>query len=148
MRRTLTHFLVALTTLVSSMPAQAHSTTCSNPRRERVLSAALIRLPTDNIQVLERRFEAIAGRIGMETWGSGLSENGRVESKTLGLGSPQGSVSIKAKWRPGQKAATLEVKRTCINDALEPWRGYWWGLVRALELNGYTVLPLSKSEVR
>jgi hypothetical protein len=129
--------------------ARALSTACSNPQRERILSAAQIMLPRDNIRSLERRFDMLAPRIGMSTWGTALaSSSGHVESRTLGLQSPEVSVSIEAHWRPGQKFVTVEVRRTCINDALEPWRHYWWGFVTELENAGYAVKPVSKQKVR
>lgn len=142
-----TILIVTLATL-PSVPVQATSTVCSNPRRERVLASAVVRLPTDNIQALERSFD-IAGRgIGMSPWGTSLLDrHGRVERQTLGLQSPRVSVSVRAKWRPGQRAADVEIWRTCINDASEPWRGYWWGLVNALESAGYTVMPASARKV-
>jgi hypothetical protein len=32
------------------------------------------------------------------------------------------------------------VRRTCINDALEPWEGYWSGFVSGLRDAGYEVV--------
>lgn len=134
--------LVLALIFATPMPAEATSTICSNPKRERVLASAVIRLPSDNIQALERRFAIAAPRIDMESWGTALNNrSGKVERQTLGLQSPRVSVSIEADWRPGQNAATLRLRRTCINDAIEPWRGYWWGLVSELETAGYTVTP-------
>lgn len=99
-------------------------------------------LPSDSIEALERRFTVISTQVGMETWGTALSDqSGKIEHQTLGLQSPHVSVSIKAKWQPGQRFAALTVERTCYNDALEPWRGYWWGVVNRLEKAGYSVRP-------
>lgn len=127
--------------LLSIMPSGsgALTTVCSDPSRARVLASTVVRLPTDNIDALERRFDVLAPSLGMTTWGVTSSKGNRVEQKTLGLQSPEVSVSIEAHWRPGQRAATVEVSRTCINDALEPWRSYWAGLVSGLRRAGYTV---------
>ena len=133
--------LVPMLTIGSSN-SHALTTFCSNPNRERVLEAATVNLPRDNIQKLESRFDRIANVVGMTTWGVESSDRqGRVESQTIGLQSPKVSVSIEARWKPGRKSADLQVRRTCINDALEPWRGYWLGVVSQLERAGYTVLP-------
>jgi len=130
--------------LAVSLPSQsiALSTVCSHPKRARTLSAATIALPTGDTRPLERRFDVIAKRIGMLPWGSALSDaNGKIERQTIGLQSPKVSVSIEARWQSGQKYATLRVRRTCINDALEPWHGYWRTLLQELKRSGYKVSP-------
>ena len=125
-----------------SLPALGMSTVCRNPSRERALAAASIKLPRDDIHALERRMEKVGKGIRMETWGTALSDRfGRIERQTLGLQSRKVSVSIRAKWQPGHKAADVQIWRTCINDDLEPWRGYWRGFVQALRRAGYTVVP-------
>jgi hypothetical protein len=141
--------LVSILAIGSSASTQATSTICSNPARARVLSTAIVMLPSDAIGTLERRFAIIAPQVGMETWGTSVSDRtGKVERQTLGLQSPQVSVSIKAKWQPGQRFATISVERTCYSDNLEPWRGYWWGTVSGLEKAGYLVRPAFRRKVR
>lgn len=108
-----------------STQAAAYSSVCSNPKRARTLATAIIALPDDNIAKLEATFEKLSSHVGMTTWGVGSSEEGRTLSQTLGLQSPKVSVSITARWKPGQRNALLKIERTCINDDLEPWAGYW-----------------------
>lgn len=112
---------------------------CSNPSREKVLQTATIVLPTGNIGLLKRRFEKLAGPLGMTTWGTVLSERGAVESQTLGLQSPKVSVSISANWKSGQRFARAKVERTCFTDDLEPWKGYWSRFLAGLRASGFKV---------
>ena len=136
-------FSILLIGLIGLIPGSSFgsSSVCSNPARARVLARATIFLPSDNIGTLEHRFAIIAPKIGMSTWGTGLDERGKILAQTLGLQSPKVSVSIQADWKPGQRAALLSIERTCIDDTLEPWRGYWWGLIGRLESAGYRVTP-------
>ncbi|MBB3911454.1 hypothetical protein [Sphingomonas desiccabilis] len=113
-------------------------TICSDPERARVLARATIILPDDNIDKLGDDFERISKLINMTTWQVGMtSEKGVRESLTLGLQSAKVSVGIEADGEPGQRTAKLQVKRTCINDDLEPWSGYWSDLKRELKARGY-----------
>lgn len=81
-----------------------------------------------------------AKRIGMTPWGSGLLDShGKTLRQTLAMQSPKVSVSAEARWEAGQLRVPLVIRRTCINDALEPWRGYWSNLVRELRKRGYRV---------
>ncbi|KTE08919.1 hypothetical protein ATE71_13425 [Sphingopyxis sp. H115] len=96
-------------------------------------------LPTRDIEALEQRFELVAPKIGMTTWGVAGDDGRGIRDVTLGLQSPKVSVSITAEWRTGQKAAFLQVERTCINDALEPWQPYWKHFLSELREAGYVV---------
>lgn len=126
----------AILALCSSQAA-AYSSVCSNPKRARVFATAVIILPDDDIKKLEAAFEKLSTRVGMTTWGVGSSEGGRTLSQTLGLQSPKVSVSITARWKPGKRNALLKVERTCINDDLEPWAGYWRKVRSELTQAGY-----------
>jgi hypothetical protein len=92
---------------------------------------------SNDISKLEKSFEASSKRIGMTTWAVGSELHGKVSSKTLGLQSPKYSVSITADWKPGDHRALLKVERTCINDDLEPWKGFWNALRGELVEAGY-----------
>ncbi|RYG87169.1 MAG: hypothetical protein EON59_08205 [Alphaproteobacteria bacterium] len=116
-------------------------TICSDPKRARVLARATVILPDDDIDKLGEQFELLSKSIDMTTWRVGMSSaKGVRELLTLGLQSPKVSVGITAEWKPGRRAAKLQVERTCINDDLEPWLGYWSGLKRALKARGYRLL--------
>ena len=127
--------------LATCLSTSASGTTliCSHPDRAGIKSKAVVSLPTDNIDMLDRRFGWTAARIGMSTWGVGASERGRVTSRTLGMQSPKVSVSISAEWKPGQRAAKLVVERTCYTDDLEPWLPYWRAFLAELRRAGYQV---------
>jgi hypothetical protein len=126
----------AILALCSSQVA-AYSSVCSNPKRARTLATAIVVLPDDNITKLEAAFEKLSTRVGMTTWSVGSSKEGRTLSQTLGLQSPKVSLSITARWKPGQHNALLKVERTCINDDLEPWAGYWGKVRNELDRAGY-----------
>ena len=128
---------VAVTPIASD--AHATSTSCSNPKRARVLATAQVALPTRNIEALERRFGLVAPKIGMTTWGVEGNDGRGIRDVTLGLQSPKVSVSITAEWRTGRNAAVLQVERTCINDSLEPWQGYWKNFLSELRKAGYAI---------
>jgi hypothetical protein len=117
--------------------ADGYSSSCSDPSRAKILETATILLPSDDIGELEKSFDASSKRIGMTTWAVGSELHGKVLSKTLGLQSPKYSVSITADWKPGDHHALLKVERTCINDDLEPWEGFWSGLRGELAEAGY-----------
>jgi hypothetical protein len=113
-------------------------TICSDPKRARVLASAMVILPDDDIDRLGQQFEQLSKIIGMTTWSVGMtSGKGVREALTLGLQSPKVSVAITADWKPGLRAAKLQVERTCVNDDLEPWPEYWSGLKRELKGRGY-----------
>ncbi|MEL7216839.1 MAG: hypothetical protein AAGK01_00230 [Pseudomonadota bacterium] len=127
--------------LAGLSPSVANATTliCSDPDRARILDRATVALPTDKIEMLERRFGWTAERIGMTTWGVASGENDLPRRKTLGMQSPKVSVSIQAEWSSGQKFANLAIERTCYTDDLEPWRPYWRAFLRELRTAGYRV---------
>jgi hypothetical protein len=131
--------MIAIAVALIAPEARATSTTCSNPKREQVLATARVALPTRNIEALEQRFELLAPKIGMTTWGVAGDDGRGIRDVTLGLQSPKVSVGITAEWRTGQKAALLQVERTCINDALEPWQPYWKHFLSELREAGYVV---------
>jgi hypothetical protein len=132
------HTIVGATIFaLCSSQAVAYSSVCSNPKRARTLATAIVALPDDNIAKLEATFEKLSSRVGMTTWSVGSSEEGRNLSQTLGLQSPKVSVSITARWKPGQRNALLKVERTCINDDREPWAGYWQKVRNELGQAGY-----------
>ncbi|MDO9488091.1 MAG: hypothetical protein Q7J32_06925 [Sphingomonadaceae bacterium] len=126
-------------------PASGTSLICSNPERARILARAKILLPRERINVLEARFATVAKNIGMTTWAVG-SQNGAgvVKSKTLGLQSPEVSVSISARWKPGLASANVIVERTCYTDDLEPWKGYWQNFLSGIRAAGYDVRETGK----
>jgi hypothetical protein len=125
----------------ASSPSTADSTVCSNPERARVLARASVKLPDGDVKKLEASFEKLAETLGMTTWGVEASKKDGtgVSSKTLGLQSPQVSVGITARWKPGKKSAKIVIERTCYSDHLEPWKGYWTGFLSGLKSEGYNV---------
>lgn len=125
-----------------SVPNQtsALSTVCSEPDRARVLAAVTVKLPTDDIQALEELFSTLAPQLGMTTWAVTSSEHGRLLAKDIGLQSPEVSVSIEASWEAGTNEAVVQLQRTCINDSLEPWEGYWSGFLDGLNIAKYEVV--------
>jgi hypothetical protein len=135
-------FFIAVILLVGvSTPSAAESTICSNPQRAGVLAHAKVKLSANNIDTLEATFEKLANSLGMTTWGVEASKNDGtgVSSKTIGLQSPQASVSISGRWKPGQRSVKIIIERTCYSDDLEPWEGYWNGLLSGLKSDGHQV---------
>ncbi len=132
----LASFLIA-----TSLPTQLNATTlvCSDPARARVLDSVVVALPSDNIEMLERRFGWTAERIGMTTWGVSSSEHDVLRNKTLGMQSPKVSVNIQAEWEPGQRSANIAIERTCYTDDLEPWQPYWFAFLGELRAAGYSI---------
>ena len=130
-------FVCSLCLCLATTPAQAESTMCSNPKRARVLATATLSLPDDGIDRLDKWVSRSAKNIGMTTWGVESSNKGKRESQTIGLQSPKVSVSIEAYWKPGWRMAKVTVVRTCINDDLEPWSGYWAAFKREMRKGGF-----------
>ncbi|WP_292965723.1 hypothetical protein [Novosphingobium sp. UBA1939] len=128
---------IAVLINVASEPSGAMTTFCSHPTRERVLARATIDFPEISPRKLERSFDAIAKRIGMSPWGSGLLDShGKTLRQTVAMQSPKVSVSAEARWEVGQLRVPLVIRRTCINDVLEPWHGYWSNLIREIRKSG------------
>ncbi|GEM_PF-2119721 len=132
--------LSAFLFLSAALPAGATSSVCSNPERERILATAIVQLPTDDIQSLEEVLLLLAPQLGMTSWVVTTAEPGQLLAKDIGLQSPEVSVSIEAEWEPGTNEALFEARRTCFDDALEPWEDYWTGFLTGLSDAGYGIV--------
>lgn len=115
------------------------STICSNPKRERVLATARIELQKGGMDRLNKQLQRSSARIGMTTYDVGTEESGANSFRSLGMQSPKASVAIEADWTRGQRSVVVRVKRTCIDDSLEPWQGYWERYKREVRRAGYVL---------
>ena len=61
--------------------------------------------------------------------------------KTIILQSPKVSANIEITARSGSTTAKVNVNRTCINDALEPWLPFWKRFRAAMKSRGYAINP-------
>jgi hypothetical protein len=133
--------MIAALALAIPAQASAESTVCSNPSRAKVLSSAVVKLPTGGIDELEKAFEGLSESIGMTTWAvAGSDKDGKgTVTKSIGLQSPQASVGITARWKIGDGSVKLVVERTCFTDDLEPWSDYWSKLISGLNAKEFLI---------
>jgi len=129
--------LMAMLFIASASGASATITVCSDPSRARVLD-------TLTLQILDRdepafattirRFDGVAGMMMSET--GRISPDHIFRTRTLLFQSPEFSVVINVRTVLGRDHASVNIERTCINDALEEWEPYWRAFRQFLDREG------------
>lgn len=121
--------LLAITTLALALtaaaPASALETMCSNPSRARVLAHMSLSIPEGDEPAFAERMRQFRSRSTMSYAEVDAADGNVWRSRTIIFQSPEVSVVIHVRTRRGSDTARVEIERTCINDALEPWRPFW-----------------------